>query len=201
MTRVLLTCLLFGAAGSAPGAIVWWAGQEIPIPTTFEGVAVDLQTGITATSAAGLPGGDANFLLGGGGVTNDADQAATVPTWQPLRTGSGNSDPIRTLTAGETVDGGSSSFATGFGGSDTHFPPFASGVSGYLGFSLVLDNNDEVYGWMRVTLKDDNSTGGFIHEWAYEDSGGPIEVGAVPEPGSLMLAMLGLGVIALRRKR
>ena len=49
----------------AQGAILWFPRQDIAIPTTFEGVSVDLETGNSSITAAGLPGGDVNFLLGG----------------------------------------------------------------------------------------------------------------------------------------
>jgi hypothetical protein len=53
---------------------------------------------------------------------------------------------------------------------------------------------------MRVTLQNNNQAGGVIHEWAIQDDGSAIQVG-VPEPGSLLLAFLGLGSLFLRRKR
>jgi hypothetical protein len=202
--KSLIACLLIGAAVSAPAGIVWFAGQDIPIPTTFEGVSVDLETGATSTNFEGLPGGDANFVLGGRGITNDADRTASAPTWQFIRLGTDNISPARNLSIGDSVDATSSSFATGFGGSgepNSHFPEFTSGDSGYIGFSLTLDSSDEVYGWMRVSLKSDNTGGGMIHEWAYEDSGSAITVGAIPEPTSILLAFLGFGSLLLRRQR
>ena len=72
MTRALTAFLIVGMTAMAPGAILWFPRQDIQIPTTFEGVSVDLETGNSSITAAGLPGGDVNFLLGGGAVTNDA---------------------------------------------------------------------------------------------------------------------------------
>ena len=72
--------------------------------------------------------------------------------------------------------------------------------SGYIGYKVVLSDNTTAYGWMRVTLQNDN-TPGVIHEWAYEDSGAPITVGAIPEPSLPLLASLGLVALTLRRKR
>lgn len=201
--KALITSLLLAGATSAPGAIVLLAHQNIPIPTSFFGVSVDLESGATETDFDGIVGGDANFVLGGGGITNDADRSAAIPSWQPLRTGPSNTDALRNLGIGEVVDAGSSSYSTGFGGSgdpNSHFPEFTPGTPGYIGFSLVLDNNDVVYGWMSVTLQDNNAPGGLIHGWAYENSGGPISVG-VPEPSSALLALIALGGFALRRRR
>jgi len=202
MRNALSAIFLLGVATTAPGAILWFPHQNISIPTTFEGIAVDLETGTTSSDAAGLPGGDANFLLGGGAVTNDADQTAASASWQPVRTGTSNIDSLQQLGIGDTVDA-SSTTSTGFGASGiptSHFPEFTPGTPGYLGFSLVLNNNTTAYGWMRVTLQNNNQAGGLIHEWAIQDDGSAIEVG-IPEPGSLLLAFLGLGSLFLRRKR
>ena len=65
MTRALTAFLIVGMTAMAPGAILWFPRQDIPIPTTFEGVSVDLETGNSSITAAGLPGGAVNFLLGG----------------------------------------------------------------------------------------------------------------------------------------
>ncbi|MAT31281.1 MAG: hypothetical protein CMP29_05795 [Roseibacillus sp.] len=202
MRYALTSFLILGLAAMAQGAILWFPRQDIPIPTTFEGVSVDLETGNTSVLAAGLSGGDANFILGGGAVTNDADQTAGVPSWQPVRTGTSNVDPLRQLGIGDTVNS-ASTVATGFGASgdpNAHFPEFTPDTPGYVGFSLVLEDNTTAYGWMRVTLQENNQSGGLIHEWAIEDSGGAITVG-VPEPSTSLLAILALGGIFLRRRR
>ena len=68
-------------------------------------------------------------------------------------------------------------YGSGFSGSQDHIGTgagqFSSGASGYLGFRFVPDENPQniayMYGWMRVSL--DNTGGGTIHEWAYEDGG------------------------------
>ena len=209
--RAIFACLILGIAGSASGGVIWFQNREIPIATTFDGVAVNLENGANSTDRAGLPGGDANFVLAGIGITNDADQTAAGASWQPVRVGNVNTDAVRNLPLGQAVgigaidaEGAALSYAAGFGGSgdlNSHFPEFTAGLPGYIGFSLVLNNSNLVYGWMRVTLRDDNTAGGFIHEWAFEDDGGPIVVGVIPEPGSSVLALLALGGLFLRRKR
>ena len=169
---------------------------------TFAGVSVDLETAQSSTALGGLPGADANFLLGGAGISNDADQTSLSPSWQPVRTGTGNNDPVENLSFGTIVGPGA---VTGddFGGSGgvtTHFPPFSNGVSGYIGFTLETSAATTAYGWMRVTLQDDN-TPGVIHDWAYQDNGQPIPVGVIPEPSQALLTCLGLAALAMRRRR
>ena len=165
------------------------------------GVAVNLENGANSTDRAGLPGGDANFVLAGIGITNDADQTAAGASWQPVRVGNVNTDAVRNLPLGQAVgigaidaEGATLSYAAGFGGSgdlNSNFPEFTAGLPGYIGFSLVLNNSNLVYGWMRVTLRDDNTAGGFIHEWAFEDDGGPIVVGVGVVPADYYVSTTG----------
>jgi hypothetical protein len=116
--------------------------------------------------------------------------------------GAGNLDVVDNLTVSSLVSS-ASTFGTGFGGSGDPNPhlgvTFTDGVPGYLGFSLETGTGT-VYGWMQVTLTS-NVAGGVIHEWAYEDSGSSILVGAVPEPGVALLGLLSTGALCFRRKR
>ena len=194
-------CATLGAGQAAPAALVHFSGQDIPIPTTFAGVSVNLETGATTNNLEGAPGMHVNFFLGGERMSNDADQSAAAPIFEPVRTGTGNTDPLANQPFGTTVNVGSV-FANppGFGGSASHFPDFVNGVEGYIGFSMEIAGPTTVYGWMRVTLQNDN-TPGVIHEWAYDDAGAPVTVGVIPEPSHALLTVLGLSTLALRRQR
>jgi len=196
--------------GEARAAIVYFSGQDITIPNTYAGVSVDLETGIWSTELDGLAGGDANFFLGGARVSNDAYADSLTATWQPVRTGTGNTDAIVRLDVGTTIDV-STAFSSGFGASgqiNSHMTGettgFTSGEQGYIGFSLIIDdplnpgNPLLVYGWALVTLYDNNNVG-TLHAWAYDDSGAAILVGAIPEPFTALLG--GLGLLALLRRR
>ncbi len=191
--------ILAGSAGTAGAAVIAFIDEDIEIPTTYEGVSLNLETGEFGMAAAGLAGADLNFIWGGRGVTNDADQTVATPTWQPVRSGTGNTDPIEALGIGTEV-GPSSVTSTGFGGSANHFASFASGTRQFLGYTLVLEDSTVAYGWAEVTLRDDNLPG-VIHRWAYEDTGAPIAVAEIPEPSQAFLAALGLLVPILRRSR
>ena len=204
LTKLAAFGLFAGSASSASAAIVSFIDEDIPIPTTFQGVSLDLENNLWETDIDGIVGGDVNFLFGGDWITNDADQSGTAASWQPVRDGTENSNTITNLGLGAVV-GPASDYSTGYGGSTDQITPtqFTSGEKGYIGFSMEVAGTSPVYGWMEVTLQDDN-TPGVIHSWAYEDNGSPLRAGrlvAIPEPSHSMLLALGLLVTALRRRR
>ncbi len=83
----------------------------------------------------------------------------------------------------------------------------ANDVTGYFGFRFNLEVDSPnatagttVYGWAQVERVSPSS--GRLLQWAYDDSGAPIQVGVVPEPGTLSLLALGAaGIAALRKRR
>jgi len=180
--------------------VISFLDQDISIPATFEGVSLNLETGDSSILLAGVVSGDMNLAFGGAGLSNDADQTASSPSWQPVRTGTGFTDLVQNLDIG-TVVGPGSNFANGYGGSTDLFSTFTSGEKGYIGFSMILENDTVAYGWAQVTLESDDTTPGVIHAWAFEQNGDSIAVGAIPEPTHTFLLALGLMASTLRRRR
>ena len=205
-TMAMLLGMLLALAPAGHGAVVYYSGPTISIPDTYAGVSVDLETGNSSTDLGGLGGGDANFYYGGARVGNDADQDATVPSWQPVRTeADNNTAEIVNLTVGTAVGPASMYYDDGFGASgstSSHFGGaggFTDDEVGYIGFSLVIDGPLIVYGWAKVRLQDDDGVGELL-EWAYDDTGASINVGQIPEPATTIL-LGGLAVLALMRRK
>jgi hypothetical protein len=196
-----LAALLAWSVTHANAAVISFVDEDIPIPADYSGVAVNLETGTTSTTVAGLSGGDLNFVFAGQGFSNDADETADTPSWQPVREGTGNTDVLKNLGVGVAV-GPSSTYSTGYGGSADNFVNFTPGEKGYVGFSVVLaDGNDTVaYGWVEVTFQN-NDIPGVIHSWAFENTGEPLAVAAIPEPTQNVLLALALAAMAMRRRR
>lgn len=165
---------LFGVASSR-AAIIYSGLEDIAIPTNFDGIYLDIQTGVTSTSE--FSGWDINPFFGGVGVANG-------PDFQPARTGTGNGDPIIRYSVGDTISGGLL-YSTDYGGSDSHLGAgsgqFGIGQEGYLAFRLITNGGlSNYYGWVRVVFTA-NTGGALIKDWAYEDSGSPIVVGRVQQ--------------------
>ena len=113
----------------------------------------------------------------------------------------GMNDDLVLMAIGETVDGSlayTSDASLVVAG--TPSPGWSAGATGYAGFSF--DNGGTMnYGWLQIQVGAglDDFT---VLEWAYEDSGAAIVVGAVPEPSTAILIGLGLaGLAAWRPKR
>jgi len=172
----------------ASADVIYSNFQNIAIPATYDGVYLNVENGAWNTDMFNpVAGWDINPYFGGQVLFNS-------PSFQPVRSGTGNMAAVLNLSEGSTV-GGSSVFSTfvqgpsgenpggpGYGGSETHLGnaagQFTDGGEGYIGFRL----NGTNYGSMRVVLT--NNTGGaVIKDWAYDTSGAPVVVGAIKQVG------------------
>ena len=183
---------------SAQTTIVYSGIKNLVIPTNFDGIYLDIDTG--NTGGPELAGLDINPFFGGLGIAN-------TPNFQPVRSGTNQMDPYVNLAPG-TVVNETLTFSSGDGGTDrTHIgvssSQFQASVAGYIGFEFTPNAGGGVrYGWMRITLTP-NTTGAIIHDWAFESTGEQIYVGmtAVPEPSSSLLLSLASAAFLVRRRR
>jgi autotransporter-associated beta strand protein len=163
---------------SAQSAIIYSGLRNIAIPTTFDGIYLDIDSGATSTSA--IDGWDVNFFFGGIGIGGS-------DAFQPARVGTGNMDTIRLFGIGDLIDN-TRSFSTGETGSSDHLGApgnFTEGVEGYLGFRFTKNNlSSPFYGYMRLTLTA-NEPGAVIHDWVWDDSGGALQVASGSTSGIL----------------
>ena len=210
MKTHLLSFLIIASASASQAALIYFDGLEIPIPTNFNGVYVNIEAGTSSPST--FASADLNFFFGGEGIGNDADHSAATPTAQFLRTGNGNLDPAVASAENDVISSASVSFSSGFGGSGspndhigTGAGQFAPGTRSYIGFSLLLPSGGggttTHYGYMEVTLTD-NAPGGVIHGWVYDDiPDAPVTVVPIPEPSAGLLSIVALALVATRRRR
>ena len=196
MKRILLLTILLIGASRSPGAVIYSGLKNIPIPTNFIGVYVDIDNGSFSSSPSF--GWDVNFFFGGVGF-------AASTSFQPARGGTGNEGTVYNYALTDGINGSLHYAGAMETGSGDHLGPgvnqFHNGVEGYLGFKFTKnDNSGPYYGWMRLTLTA-NTPGGVISDWAWEGAGTAIPVGSVPEPGSMTLLALGAMGAVLRRRR
>jgi hypothetical protein len=101
------------------------------------------------------------------------------------------------ITPGTFLD---NSLLWGQSGSLTNF----YNSTGIIGVRFMNNANTQTnYGWIRVTSGSANGMPASIVDWAFEDSGGGILAGAVPEPSSIALGCLAAGAlgVSMWRKR
>ena len=175
---VAITALLLSCAAEA--SVIYSNLQDIAIPTTFDGVYLDIDTGTTGT--AEFTGWDVNPFFGGYGVANS-------PAFQPVRTGTGASNQILRLNVGDVISS-ARNFATGYGDSASHLgaggTQFGSGQEAYLGFKFTTNASaGPYYGWLRVVFTV-NTAGAVIKDWAYETAASSITAGRVQQSAAVL---------------
>lgn len=185
----LLGCsFILGTSTTTSAGILFSGQQDISIPQNFEGVFIKLDLSQPTFVVSSSGNWNLNPFFGGIGIANS-------PTFQPVRSGTGNEDPIISMAA-TSVIGGSSTFAAdlSWGGSGADDESghlgrgalqFADGKASYLGFQLLTGGSAPLYGWMRVVLTANGN--GVIQSWAYDDSGAAIMAGANGQSGQRLV--------------
>lgn len=196
---VAASASVLGGASEADAAIVWSGVVNIAIPSTTDGVYLNVITGQSGATGTGVSGWDVNpyggtglnfFQAAGGGYVRGLGSSATL---------------VDNLAFGTQINA-SSVFGSGTSGSETTgataFQP--GSMSNLVGFRFVNEATGQThYGWMRILLGGSGlaSQPRAIIEYAYENIAG-VGIGAgqiIPAPGAI--ALLGLAGLTARRRR
>ncbi len=187
-----------GAEQRADAFIVWSGIININIPSTTDGVYLNVITGQSGSSGSSVAGWDVN-PYGGSGLQFFGSSGGGY-----LR-GLGSSSTLVDNLAFNTVIGASQSFGSGVGGVETTgataFNP--NSTQNLVGFRFVNEATGAThYGWMRLQLwSGPGIQPRAIVEYAYESvAGASINAGVIPAPGAI--ALLGLsGLVGVGRRR
>jgi hypothetical protein len=184
-----------GAINNAEAVIIYSGVVNINVPSNIDGVYINFVTGATAT--ANFAGADFNpynngttlAFFGTGGTVNGTLSTATATNSPTLR-----------LNMGDLI-GAAGAYVTG----QSVGSAFTSGGQGYVGVRFVNEALGGItnFGW--VLLSTTSGSSGFpvtVVSWAYENSGGSIAAGAIPEPSTTaLLGVMAAGAFGVRQWR
>ena len=173
------------AGAIAGGTLIGSPFTYYNIQFTVDGGATDVNVRTARAIDAGGPGVDqvvADGYNGSSLITKGANSYINTPFAAGDVIGDGVDEALRDPDGFNVINDGG-------------YQLFAEGIN-YLGLKLVSGN----FGYVEVDYDSATSTYTFLGG-AYESGGGSIIAGAVPEPGTLGLALLSLcGVAALKRR-
>ena len=206
--RLAAYATLAGVTLAAPAVakadIVYSGMVNINVPSTTSGIYINLATGVFATSPGSVPGWDLNPW---GSTSNNfwANNAAS-----PMDgvignfTGGSSATLVDNLPMGTIVDG-TWTYVRANGSETTGATAFALGsTNNYIGFQFLNEGTGQInFGWAHFEL---GATQGAqprtLIEFAFDSSGAPIAVGAIPEPTTLgLLGLAAMGALGVRAWR
>ncbi|MEP6663520.1 MAG: PEP-CTERM sorting domain-containing protein [Verrucomicrobiota bacterium] len=209
LNRHFLACSAFVGsavaitAQNADASIVYSGLMNLPVATTngAGGIYIDFETsgsffptGSGTGAADGLntvlPGWDVNFYGTSNGTgnlrvdyrTTYLSITGTVPN---------GSNHVKPLTFGTVID------ATLLLGTYKTMVPEWVSQDAYIGMRFLDSSSAQRYGWVHLVTGAANGLPATVVDWAYENSGGGITAGAVPEPSTTALGCLAAGALGL----
>ena len=181
------------AVGNANATVIFSGAINLVIPTTADGLYMNVQTGAWSSTTATPAGWDVNpygtsttavslFAGTGTGYMRNPGTTATAATRLDLGTVVGSSAYFY----------GSSSATIGSG-----YGQWAANSSGYFGFKFIAADAATHYGWMQLSIGANAGTRSIV-QYAWEDVANT-SITVTPAPGAM--ALLGLAGFAKRRRR
>lgn len=191
---VAVGAAMLGAAHQADAGIVWSGIVNINIPSSIDGMYLNVITGQTGSSA--MTGWDLNPY-------SASNLSFFSPTGGGVVRGLGSSGSLVDNLPYLTVIGSGQSFGSGSVETTGATAMNLNSSENLLGFRFVNEATGGThYGWMRIQFTGTSfSQPRAIVEYAYESTAGAsIQAGVIPAPGALALVGAA-GLLARRRRR
>lgn len=206
--RLAAYATIAGAALAAPAipnadALIVYSGVvNINIPSTTSGIYLNLFNGVFSTTPGSAPGWDIN-PWGGTSFNAWANNSAEATDGVIGNfTGGSSATLVDNIPLLGLIDG-SSTYVRSNGIETTGVTAFSVGTSNNIVGIRFVNGANTYFGWVRFSLA--ATTGGqprAVVDYAYEDSGGAILAGAVPEPSTFaLLGVMAAGAIGVRQWR
>lgn len=144
-------------------------------------------------------GYDTHYLYDQGGFLGGFEHFTPIVSTNPSDNGA-----LQRLDKGETIDSQGSYETGGPQGirllANSPNSQWSPGTEGYFGYRFDALGWPPYHGWGRITLSEDAQVMTLV-DWAYEDTGAPIQAGQIPEPTTSLLLTASLAIAALWRRR
>ena len=185
------------AVGTANATVIYSEVINLAVPTTTDGVYMNVQTGAWSSTTTTPAGWDVNPY---GTATTAVSLFAATGTGYMRNPNAGTATSATRLDVGTVV--GSSAFFYGNSsatmGSGTG--QWAANSSGYFGFKFTAADAATHYGWMQLSIGANAGTRTIVR-YAWEDVANTSLTVGVPIPAPGAVALLGLAGFAKRRRR
>ncbi len=164
-------------ASSADAAEHCVANANLTVPATTEGLYLNLVTGTSATTEAGVPGFDVDLYA----VANTEPTGQLRFYWGPASNGgagvASSGDIYAALTSGQLVSPASLFTRAAFGGNTS---AWQAGSTAYLGMRFQNEGTGAInYGFLHLTTSAPLGFPATINGWCYESSGAAITTHAI----------------------
>jgi len=181
------------AVGNANATVVYSGAINMVIPTTADGIYMNVQTGAWSSTTTTPSGWDVNPY---GTSTTAVSLLAATGTGYMRNLGTTATAATR-LDAGTVVGPSAFFYGTTSATMGSGIGQWAANSSGYLGFKFTAADNATHYGWMQLSIGANAATRSIV-QYAWENIANT-SITVTPAPGAM--ALLGLAGFAKRRRR
>ena len=183
------------AVGNANATVIYSGAINMVIPTTADGIYMNVQTGAWSSTTTTPAGWDVNPY---GTATTAVSLFAGTGTGYMRNPGTSATAATR-LDLGTVVGPSAFFYGSSFATTGSGTGQWAANSSGYFGFKFIAADAATHYGWMQLSIGANAGTRSIV-QYAWEDvANTSITVTPIPAPGAV--ALLGLAGFAKRRRR